>query len=53
MPRHKQNDAFQRWGPSTAGFERPLLRGDGELPLFKAVNGTILATDRRNLANVG
>jgi hypothetical protein len=36
MPRYKQLGAFQRWGPSTAGFDRPLLAATANC-ILKAV----------------
>jgi hypothetical protein len=34
--------AFQRWDPSTAGYDRPLLAATGELPLRKVVKRATL-----------
>ena len=53
MRRYKRISAYQRWGPSTTGFDHPLLAAK---EIFRCPNSQSRDVGREtagNLANVG
>jgi hypothetical protein len=52
VPQPEQSVAFQTCGVIKRQLRSPFPRGYGELPLLKAFNVAILASQRRNPANV-